>query len=388
MWALSVSFELEPYYDQLDHINHTLWEAKHNIFYKIDLKRREINGPHDLWRGSDNNTIEQRLFENLGNLRHTLDLQISVVEIQTANSIIRLKSLLNSITRLYTREPISRSKRSLLPWGGDLLNALFGTATESDLDGLRKQISNLAVNQNDLVHVVENSLSMLNKINTLASQNRHAMNKLVIDLGKLNNNLHKIRSLVLTLQLLNIFSRNVISGVNTITLSIAQTLENLNIEINQFASNLDKAMRGQLSTTLIRPAELRSILNDISHRLPNSLKLNEFERQKIMWYYKMLPVTVIPDNNKIHIITVIPLIPLESLFTLYRVVVVPIPILGTNRNSEVIIEGTHFAVSDRGNNFVILDEDELSKCTNSDMSYCPLHRAEMNLARILAIVFR
>ena len=67
-------------------------------------------------------------------------------------------------------------------------------------------------------------------------------------------------------------------------------------------------MRGQLSTTLIRPAELRSILNDISHRLPNSLKLNEFERQKIMWYYKMLPVTVIPDNNKIHIITVIPLI--------------------------------------------------------------------------------
>ena len=45
MWALSVSFELEPYYDQLDHINHTLWEAKHNIFYKIDLKRREINGP-------------------------------------------------------------------------------------------------------------------------------------------------------------------------------------------------------------------------------------------------------------------------------------------------------------------------------------------------------
>ena len=196
---------------------------------------------------------------------------------QTANSIIRLKSLLNSITRMYTQEPISRSKRLLLPWGGDLLNALFGTATESDLEGLRKQISNLAVNQNDLVHVVENSLSMLNKTNTLASQNRHAMNNLVIDLGKLNNNLHlKKKSGINFTTVKNVFSRNVLSGVNTITLSIAQTLENLNIEINQFASNLDKAMRGQLSTTLIRPVELRSILNDISHRLPNSLKLNEF----------------------------------------------------------------------------------------------------------------
>ena len=55
MWELSVSFELEPYYEQLYHINHTLWEAKHNIFYQIDLKRREINGPYDLWRGPDNN---------------------------------------------------------------------------------------------------------------------------------------------------------------------------------------------------------------------------------------------------------------------------------------------------------------------------------------------
>ena len=44
---------------------------------------------------------------------------------------------------MYTQEPISRSKRSLLPWGGDLLNALFGTATECDLERLRKQISNL-----------------------------------------------------------------------------------------------------------------------------------------------------------------------------------------------------------------------------------------------------
>ena len=180
MWALSVSFEIKPYYEQLDHINHTLWESKHNIFDKIELKRHERNGPHDLGRGPDNNTIEERLFENLGNLRHTLDLHISVFEIQTASSIIRLKLLLNSITRMYTQEPISRSKRSLLPWGGDLLNALFGNATESDLEGLRKQISNLAVNQNVLVHVVENSLSMLNKTNTLASQNRHAMNNLVI----------------------------------------------------------------------------------------------------------------------------------------------------------------------------------------------------------------
>ena len=71
---------------------------------------------------------------------------------------------------------------------------------------------------------------------------------------------------------------------------------------------------------------LRSILTDISHWLPNSLKWTEFERQKIMWYYKMLPVTVIPYSNKIHVITVIPLKSLESLFTPDRIAVVPLQI--------------------------------------------------------------
>ena len=124
-----------------------------------------------------------------------------------------------------------------------------------------------------------------------------------------------------------------------------------------------------------------SILTEISDVVPDSLTLKNFEDVNILWYYKNLPVTVLPDHNKIHVLTVIPLIPLESLFTLYRVVAEPLPILNTIQSSEITLDGTHFAVSDRGNAYVILDEDEMAKCTKSEMTYCPLHRAAMNLAR-------
>ena len=69
----------------------------------------------------------------------------------------------------------------------------FGTATESDLEGLRKQINNLAVNQNDLVHAVENGLSMLNKTNTLASQNNNNNNNIYL---KSNINVYRDTSSV------------------------------------------------------------------------------------------------------------------------------------------------------------------------------------------------
>ena len=51
------------------------------------------------------------------------------------------------------------------------------------------------------------------------------------------------------------------------------------------------------------------------------------------------------------------------------------------RHAKVIPLLTHFAISNMGNSFVILDEDELAKCTKNELAYCPLHRVSMNLAR-------
>ena len=90
-----------------------------------------------------------------------------------------------------------KNKRSLLPWGGDLLNSLFGTATESDLDGIRNQLTSLSANQNDLVHVVENSLTMVNKTNTVTAQNRQAINTMSQNFADLSNKLSGLRNLML-----------------------------------------------------------------------------------------------------------------------------------------------------------------------------------------------
>ena len=108
-------------------------------------------------------------------------------------------------------------------------------------------------------------------------------------------------------------------------------------------------MQGDLSATLVEQSEFRNILSEIAEVIPDSLSIKSYEGINILWYYKNLPVTVIPDQNKIHVLTVVPLIHLESLFTLYRVVALPLPIINTIQSSEVILEGTHFAVSNQGN---------------------------------------
>ena len=69
------------------------------------------------------------------------------------------------------------------------------------------------------------------------------------------------------------------------------SLQGLESDINKLASHLDQGMRGELSTSLVPPTQLRKILADIEELLPGSLEIKDYEDEQVMWYYKHLPVT-------------------------------------------------------------------------------------------------
>ena len=394
MWALSLSIDLDPYYTELASINRTFYDQKENVINQIERKTQQFVGEptrNDVALGaqripsptvSNVSLANRQIRVKLVALRTTAEITLDAFESQLNYISIKLFRALNDIKEVYTQPSNTRTKRSLLPWGGDLLNALFGTATDSDLEGLRTQLGRLATNQNQLVHVVENSLSMINKTNAVAQENRHLANNLVDDVNNLNTKITQLRATALTNVRITRLSETITTQITTVLRSLSMSLQGLESDINKLASHLDQGMRGELSTSLVPPTQLRKILADIEELLPGSLEIKDYEDEQVMWYYKHLPVTVIPDNNKLHIVTVIPLIPTDSLFNLYRVVVLPLPIADSNKNSKIIIEGTHFAVSYKGTAYVILDEDELALCSDTDTTYCPLHRAAMSIERM------
>ena len=383
MWALTFSIDLNPYYENVNHINETIGNLKREVSTAVDNRRNSIRDPNDNNPLTNNTSANSRLnvISKLRDLKHNLMQQIESTESLSRLTISKTMNVLNRINRMYTLDGSVGNKRSLLPWGGDLLNSLFGTATESDLDGIRNQLTSLSANQNDLVHVVENSLTMVNKTNTVTAQNRQAINTMSQNFADLSNKLSGLRNLMLNQARMYELKTSLTNQVALVTNLVNNNLQKISNMVYRLDNELSQALQGVLPTTFIDQSELVSILTEISDAVPDSLTLKNFEDVNILWYYKNLPVTVLLDHNKIHVLTVIPLIPLESLFTLYRVVAVPLPILNTIQSSEITLDGTHFAVSGRGNAYVILDEDEMAKCTKSEMTYCPLHRAAMNLAR-------
>ena len=387
MWALTFSIDLNPYFENVHQINETIVNLKHEVSTAIDNRRNSIRDPNDnnphLLQLTNNTSADSRVnvISKLRELKQNLMQQIQSTESFSHLTISKTLNVLHRIKRMYTLDGSVRNKRSLLPWGGDLLNSLFGTATESDLDGIRNQLTSLSANQNDLVHVVENSLTMVNKTNTVTAQNRQAINTMSQNFADLSTKLSGLRNLMLNQARMYELKTSLTNQVTLVTNLVNNNLQKKSNMVYRLDNELSQALQGNLPTTFIDQTELVSILTEISGAIPDSLSLKNFEDVNILWYYKNLPVTVLPDQNKIHVLTVIPLIPLESLFTLYKIVALPLPVIDTIQSSEISLDGTHFAVSDRGNAYVILDEDEIAKCTKSEMTYCPLHRAAMNLDR-------
>ena len=55
-----------------------------------------------------------------------------------------------------------RDKRSLIPIIGQLMSTLFGTVSESDLENIDRNIKVLASNQEQIIHDLDVSFSVLN----------------------------------------------------------------------------------------------------------------------------------------------------------------------------------------------------------------------------------
>lgn len=368
-WVLSLSTDLAPYYDSLNVLNTTIVNFRSKFNSELDRAAGR-------WISSNETATDVR--DDLNSFRRSVNEYIRASSERNVVAFGNLRDRLDMLRNVFTVNE-SRQKRSLLPWAGDLLHSLFGTATDSDMNVLRDHLGRLAQNQDDIVHVVENSLTIVNKTNANVVANRKAINLLISAANRFNQRLIVLQENEVTFSKLVKIKTVLQTQVHTVLGKMTHALGRASTLIARIAYDLNRALRGELTMSLVAPSDLREILTHIATRLPTTLTLKRFDGNNIVWYYKHLKVNVLTDRNRVHVVTAIPLIHTDSMYTLYRVIASPIPVPSSNQSTELMIEGTHFAVSASQEYYAILDEDELAKCTDIGLGFCPFHRAAMSL---------
>ena len=207
----------------------------------------------------------------LTQLLSTLQLELSNIQdiYKPSESTITFAIQLLNANLLQTH---TQCRRSLLPFLGDALSWLTGTATAKDIHSIKTQINQLIAMQtsqcNTLVHIVS-----ISNIKRYATQvNRHSINNLidaVCTTSQDTNNLYNLTTSLAT----SINFNQMILRIRSVFANLRDSLHYLRMVSTHTMEYINATTSGILSPHVLPIMDLQKMLQHITDTLPPTLHL-------------------------------------------------------------------------------------------------------------------
>ena len=222
----------------------------------------------------------------------------------------------------------SRRKRKIFSIIGDIMGELFNVMTHDDIRCIQKNVHKLAANPDTLMHVVEESISVLNVSRMEIKENRQRLNDLLLLIGSVEDKFIDI-SEQLEKEIRDVNTALILfSRLNTIIEELKLALSRSMYFYVHFQMQIQAVAMQKLSPTTIPAEPLRNMLLEIKDKLPQTVGLPRDPHMYLFDYYKLLSCIPICDGRHIIISIKIPLVEYSQQFDIFRTYSLPVPLLG------------------------------------------------------------
>ena len=227
-------------------------------------------------------------------LLSTLQLELSnIQDIYNAGET----TIASAIKLLQSNQPQTHihCTRSLLPFLGDALSWLTGTATTRDIHSIKTRINQLITTQasqcNTLVHI----MSILNITRYTTQVNRHSINTLmdaVITTSHDINTLYNLTNALAT----SINFTQMILHIRSVFANLCDSLNYIQMVSTHTMEYIDAANSGALSPHVLPVIDLQRMLQHIADTLPPTLHLS-ISPEDTLHFYRYLHTHVLIENK-------------------------------------------------------------------------------------------
>ena len=245
------------------------------------------------------------------------------------------------------------------------------------------------------MHVVKESLTILNVSRVQISENRHAITELIVALQKTNTRITRISELMEKQiskleQFIDLYLKLdlIIDELKQMTQRAMFYLENIRLQLNLLSM-------GRLSPSIISPSNLRQLLLDVKARLPTTLKLPNDPQVDLWFFYKHLTCVTVLEADTILIVITIPLLDLNGKFEVFKAISIPFPLqIDQTKPSKLPdmvagyeIEATNFIINRERTKYALLTQKETHYCSDQSTKFCALENAifPINLSKLCVI---
>jgi hypothetical protein len=305
-WLLTLTYDMGPYKEHIRAVEREILDFKLAF---LDLQA-QANLESDVITNKHTNNTKLIIQDILYLLeRESIQLQMEVT---------RIKDTFDELINLATRQPKNVQKRSLLPFIGSILSKLFGTSTVSDVKELKRLIASLANSQSKVIHVVEEGLTVLNQTHVYIEKHQNVLNQLINATNMLEKQMQILYREMKQVIEPEITYMQLTTRIHDIFHIVTTVVRNTRFHLLDLSSLILHSSHGAMSTALIAPTELESVLRNIKKQLPNDLTLPyHLSAKGLIEYYKGLSTMLIPDKESFHVVTALPIVQTSDIYHVY-----------------------------------------------------------------------
>ena len=252
----------------------------------------------------------------------TLQLELSNIQDIYQSSETTITSAINLLNsnQLQTK---TWCRRSLLPFLGDALSWLTGTATTKDIHSIKTRINQLIAMQTSQCKALVHIVLILNVTRYATQVNRHNINNLIEAIHTTSQDINNLYNITTSLAA-SINFNQMILHIRSVFANLHNSLHYLQTVSTHTMEYSNAATSGILSPHVLPVVDLQKMLQHIDDTLPPTLHL-PISPEDNLHFYRYLCTHVLIENKQFLLLIDIPIQDRACQITVHQVFTMDIP---------------------------------------------------------------
>ena len=279
-------------------------------------------------------------------------------------------TITSAIKLLQSNQPQTHihCRRSLLPFLGDALSWLTGTATTKDIHSIKTQINQLIATQmsqcNTLVHIV----SILNITRYATQVNRHSINTIMDAVRTTSQDINNLYNLT-TSPATSINFNQMILHIRSVFANLCDSLNYIQMVSTHTMEYIHAGTSGTLSLHVLPVIDLQKMLQHIADTLPPTLHLPILPGDTLH-FYRYLHTHILIENKQFLLLIDVPIQDRLCQFTIHQIPTLDIP--HGNYSAHYDVNTKYLGVTKDVIMAVELSTTQFQACHDANGQFCSI----------------
>ena len=267
-------------------------------------------------------------------------------------------------------------RRSLVPFLGDALSWLTGTATSKDVNSIKKRVNQLTATQSTQHETIVHIVSILNITRYAAQVNRQHIN---IIMDKVDETVHDVNNLYnLTTSLSTSLSYyQLLLHIRSVLANLWDSLPYITTVSIHIMDYIDAPTTGTLSPHILPITDLKQMLSHIEETLPPTMHL-QVSSEDTLHFYCYLHMHILTANQQFLLLIDVPIQNHSQQLSIYKTFTLDIP--HGNFSAHYDVNTPYLGITQDETMAVEISQHQFSICQKANGQFCNIHTPFQPLA--------